>query len=214
MVVTPKAHFLTHYARQIRFFGPLSRCWTLRFEAKHSYFKELALRSKNKKNICKTLSYRHQYQQCLYHESEMYLLDKQDVSNGNLFPVRLLNVEVQDILIPLLNGNENVFQASSFTEGGVRYSSGCCVVSSFYQDMYVFGLIEHVFIIGGTAYLLLEQLTTEGFSRPMHAYIVTKTKRHNICRIPDLLDHHPLGLYSVHGNEFAIILKYKLSTHI
>ena len=47
--VTPKAYFLTHYARQILFFGPLIHCWTLRFEAKHNHFKEGANRTKTRK---------------------------------------------------------------------------------------------------------------------------------------------------------------------
>ena len=45
-------------------FGPPSRYWCMRFEAKHSYFKSLAQRVNNFKNICKTLAYRHQYLTC------------------------------------------------------------------------------------------------------------------------------------------------------
>jgi len=71
--VTLKAHFLTHYGRQILFFGPLTHCFTLRFESKHNYFKELANRTKNRRNICKSLATRHQYLQCLYHTSEDFL---------------------------------------------------------------------------------------------------------------------------------------------
>ncbi len=34
----PKHHYLEHYAHMIRCFGPLVGVWTLRFEAKHSFF--------------------------------------------------------------------------------------------------------------------------------------------------------------------------------
>ncbi|CAG2253599.1 unnamed protein product [Mytilus edulis] len=37
----PKFHFMLHYPDQILTFGPLVHLQTLRFEAKHSYFKEL-----------------------------------------------------------------------------------------------------------------------------------------------------------------------------
>ena len=37
--IKPKSHFLKHYPEMIRCFGPLLK--TLRFEAKHSYFKGL-----------------------------------------------------------------------------------------------------------------------------------------------------------------------------
>ena len=38
--IKPKSHFLKHYPEMIRCFGPLLK--TLRFEAKHSYFKGLS----------------------------------------------------------------------------------------------------------------------------------------------------------------------------
>ena len=42
-------------------FGPLVRCWCMRFESKHSYFKDLAHRVKCFKNIAKTMAERHQH---------------------------------------------------------------------------------------------------------------------------------------------------------
>jgi len=45
-------------------FGPLVRHWTMRFEAKHSYFKQLAHSMGNFVNICYSLTTRHQLLQC------------------------------------------------------------------------------------------------------------------------------------------------------
>lgn len=45
-------------------FGPLVRHWTMRFEAKHSYFKQLAHSMGNFVNITYSLSMRHQLYQC------------------------------------------------------------------------------------------------------------------------------------------------------
>lgn len=36
--LTPKFHFLEHYPDMIKCFGPLVCVWTMRFEAKHSFF--------------------------------------------------------------------------------------------------------------------------------------------------------------------------------
>jgi len=44
--------------------GPPSRYWCMRFEAKNSYFKDLAHRIKNFKNIPKSLAHRHQAWSC------------------------------------------------------------------------------------------------------------------------------------------------------
>lgn len=60
--VGPKAkhHYLRHYPGPILKFGPLIRLWTMRFESKHSYFKRCAKHLNNFKNLCRTLSERHQ----------------------------------------------------------------------------------------------------------------------------------------------------------
>lgn len=37
----PKHLYISHYPELIIQFGPLIRLWTLRFESKHTYFKQL-----------------------------------------------------------------------------------------------------------------------------------------------------------------------------
>ena len=54
----PKDHFLQHYPKMIEIFGPLVK--TLRFEAKHSYFKSCLAGNKNRKNIFQTMAKRRQ----------------------------------------------------------------------------------------------------------------------------------------------------------
>ncbi|XP_075741125.1 uncharacterized protein LOC142789839 [Rhipicephalus microplus] len=58
--VTPKLSFLLHYPKYILKYGPPRRYWGMRFEAKHSYFKRIASKTKNFKNIGLTLATRHQ----------------------------------------------------------------------------------------------------------------------------------------------------------
>ncbi|CAF4239238.1 unnamed protein product, partial [Rotaria sordida] len=64
-LITPKVHFITHYAKQVKMYGPPIRHWCMRFESKHQAFKQLAIKSNNFKNILYTLSKRHQLRQCL-----------------------------------------------------------------------------------------------------------------------------------------------------
>lgn len=56
----PKHHFVSHYPELIIQFGPLIRLWTLRFESKHTYFKQCLKKLRNFKNPCSTLAERHQ----------------------------------------------------------------------------------------------------------------------------------------------------------
>ena len=49
--IIPKQHFLVHLPSQMLKFGPLIRSCCMRFEGKHTYFKELSKKIKNFKNI-------------------------------------------------------------------------------------------------------------------------------------------------------------------
>lgn len=69
----PKHHYLCYYPELIIQFGTLIRLWTLRFESKHTYFKQCARKLHNFKILCATLAERHQLLQA-------YL------SAGTLFP--------------------------------------------------------------------------------------------------------------------------------
>ena len=51
--------------------GPPSRYWCMRFEAKNSYFKDLAHRIKNFKNIPKSLAHRHQAWPCYIYSNSV-----------------------------------------------------------------------------------------------------------------------------------------------
>lgn len=58
--LTPKFHFLVHYPSMIERMGPPLYYWCMRFEGKHNFFVDLVNKLKNYKNICMTLSMRHQ----------------------------------------------------------------------------------------------------------------------------------------------------------
>ncbi|KAL3986654.1 KRAB domain-containing zinc finger protein [Sarotherodon galilaeus] len=58
--IRPKHHYIEHYPQLIQKFGPLSAVWTMRFEGKHKFFKEVVRHAHNFKNIALTLAMRHQ----------------------------------------------------------------------------------------------------------------------------------------------------------
>ncbi|KAJ8048977.1 hypothetical protein HOLleu_01506 [Holothuria leucospilota] len=97
--LTPKMHYLLHYSRQIEQFGPATNCSTIRFEAKHSYFKDLARKTKNRKNLAKTLAQRHQNLMSYYSCSEMWSGIDHITSTG--FQVEDVNMfcpKIRDVL--------------------------------------------------------------------------------------------------------------------
>ena len=67
-----KIHFTTEYSGIIGANGPSTHFWCMRYEAKHLYFKQLAIRSFNFKNPAITLAKRHQLRQCLILSNKNY----------------------------------------------------------------------------------------------------------------------------------------------
>ena len=63
--ILPKYHFLLHYPREFRRLGPLIQYWCMRYESKHSYFKQLVRSIGNWINLPLTLGKRHQQMMCL-----------------------------------------------------------------------------------------------------------------------------------------------------
>ena len=61
----PKHHYIVHYPDLIIKFGPLRHLWTLRYESKHRYFKNIVKHSKNYKNVSLMLGEKHQLLQTL-----------------------------------------------------------------------------------------------------------------------------------------------------
>ena len=70
----PKGHFMLHYPKQYETFGPLITNCTLRFEGKHSYFKEIMKRTKNFRSPCLSMAMRHQQMQCWLDQLSNYLV--------------------------------------------------------------------------------------------------------------------------------------------
>ncbi|KAK3929422.1 Zinc finger protein GLI1 [Frankliniella fusca] len=71
----PKHHFFEHYKHLLSVYGPLMRISTLRFEAKHKYFRAEFVNKKCVKNITKSLTYAHQAMQSAFSINNMFELN-------------------------------------------------------------------------------------------------------------------------------------------
>ncbi len=56
----PKQHYLEHYPQIIRLFGPVVGQWTMHFDAKHSFFKQVIRHTSCFKNVPLSLASKHQ----------------------------------------------------------------------------------------------------------------------------------------------------------
>lgn len=210
--VKPKLHYMLHYPYLTSLFGPLIHLNSLRFEGKHNYFKELVFRTKNKKNLCKSLAGRHQYYQCTFNASENFLsLDQLDSTGGSTIPICLFNNDIQQLFVGIHQGQE-VFTCKSLTVSGITYWKGTCVVRGLEGFLLQFCKIFQCVIVSGIPYLLCQKLRTVDFDRHFHAFVVSDTARFELVKIPELPEPTPLGVYDhpTHLNYQLVVAKYKV----
>ncbi|XP_072047514.1 uncharacterized protein [Amphiura filiformis] len=191
--MTPKMHFLIHYPEMMSEFGPLVACFTLRFEGKHYYFKELYHCTRNTKNICKTLAERHEYYQAFQRSRPKFLTEGVvEHTKGEEFPIILLPTDVRARVLEVAGPTDTVYRAQSVKHDGVEYSTGDVLVVGCEN----FAVIRMCLLIAGVPYFSCRRLTIKEYSRHLHAYLVSAEQKHFLCRLSDLADYRPLGLYS------------------
>ena len=126
----PKHHFMIHYPRMMVLFGPLSKLWCMRFEAKHNPLKRFAHAVCNFKNVSKTLAFKHQVQQMYHYKHIDNLSKKSDVTNAYLVSVGSLkkaDVLLANLRLTLqtnLSLTSTVFVSHSVDVYGQTYRTG------------------------------------------------------------------------------------------
>ncbi|KAJ8043354.1 hypothetical protein HOLleu_10405 [Holothuria leucospilota] len=143
MPLRPKHHFVMHYPSLILAFGPLMKLCTLRFESKHSYFKNCLRCAKNFKNVTHTLSEQHQLLQAY-------------ISSGSLFDnclqfgkcmrmnIDLYSKPIKTALYTHYKCSETIAcleVAETVIANNILYEMGCFVVLEGQCDSYLLGRI-------------------------------------------------------------------------
>lgn len=145
----PKHHYLLHYPHLTRVFGPLRHLWTLRFESKHSYFKNVIRHCPNFKNILLSLSNKHQLLQCLESSKGNQFEEKAVVNNANIFMIQNFPKELQSTIEKsnIFGNNSCKYISQAVTFRGVFYSE--CMYICYEKEShnsYKICLIQHVII--------------------------------------------------------------------
>lgn len=196
----PKHHYLRHYPALILKFGPLIRLWTMRFESKHSYFKRCARNLKNFKNLCFTLSQRHQMLQA-YLSAGSLGQGVLQVKDSSPFYVALYSQGIQDAVREFGFSEINTKVTVEMSYKGTLYKKGQFLVTG--RDSVNFGELGLILIKNDTIYFIVSIYNTE-FIPYFHMYSVKKDNEEMCClNINDLADFYPLPSYWKDGYQLV-----------
>lgn len=202
--LTIKFHHLTHYPRHIRNFGPLNAVWTMRYEAKHSFFKQLQRQIKNTKNIPHTLSIRHQQWLCHeFRKSGSRLLEVKLSGLGKKSLSFLSRLEYGKDVADFFNvkATEAINAVKWVTVGSTTFHIGSiilCQVSSTGKQS--FGKIVNIFVSPSPLFVCKLYEIME-FNEHYQAFCVTELSNAYQCVSPLALEE--FRIFGIHRPSFV-----------
>ena len=205
----PKHHFIMHYPDLTLQCGPLIRLWTMRFEGKHSYFKNCARAAKNFKNITQTLSDKHQLLQAFYSSGSLF---GQSVSfdQGLPFHHELHSQKVAaavNSFAELCNSGRTLV-TESIVVNDISYRMGMYVFIKR-EEQLVCGEIKLILIHDCNSPFLVTSVRSTRFLSDVGLHDICSTEAETdiwICTpVHQLLDLYPLNAYAIGFGNFLVL---------
>jgi len=202
----PKHHFLEHYPDLIREFGPLCKMWTMRFESKHNYFKQVVRECRCFKNILRTMAEKHQLLAAYHLSSHTYFTPAVSVPDAPPLAVTILSDSYQRALQLYFPHAEEVSIVPHVTINGTKYNSGQIVVTGMLSGLPEFSKIVDVMLVSGKVFFVATD-ERSWFCEHIRGYFLEPTDAVHLIDPYDLVDYYPLSQY-VYDNRDCVILKH------
>lgn len=185
--LTPKHHFLEHYPQLIKAFGPLLSLWTMRFEAKHSFFKRVVRHTHQHGN--------NPVQPSLY------------VAKLSVVDVTVLREDIKKALAIKFPGESHVQMANTVCYSGTSYSSGMILARGWTGGLPDFGELIQIAVVKGKPAFILKCLNA-WYTERLEGYELENTKSVKVVEPSELSDIFPLAAYTVAGRRMVTLKRY------
>ncbi|KAL3967359.1 claudin [Sarotherodon galilaeus] len=214
--VIPKQHYMLHLPSQIIALGPVIRHMCMRFESKHSFFKQWSSKL-NFKNVCKSLVNHNQLLECC--QSEAGTEHPIFVNEKELGPVsEVANMDhLQSKVVDFLGIEDAIHHAVRvkwlILHGNKYICDRSLILISANGLNPIFGLVKNIFIVNSVLYCFEYQVyETLGFNKDFLAYeiaIPNLAQATELTNVENLLDF--TSYYPVHfRNSVYVMTKYNL----
>ena len=212
--VIPKQHYMLHLPSQIKALGPLTRSMCMRFEAKHSYFKQWAS-TLNFKNVCMSLAKHNQFLECCQNdigvEHPIFANEKELGPVSEVTDTHYIKAKFRDFLGMDITGS--IVSVKWIILNGNKYISGKSMIVSDVEDtLPVFGLVKDILIVD-SSFVAFETMRYETlhFDKDLMAYKVTLPVLAQATELAHkLIDY--TSYFSVTFKESVFVpIKYNLS---
>lgn len=203
----PKHHFLEHYPHMIRCFGPLVGMWTMRFEAKHSFFKQVVRHTRCFKNILLSLAVKHQFMMAYHLESTTIDSSSLTVSAVSTVSVDIMHQEVQKALRLKYPDITHIQLTKNASVNGVSSREGMIVVHGAADGLPEFAEVIQMVVVESSLNFIVKELGA-WYREHFRAFELCPTSQVSFIELGSLVDHYPLADYIIGGRRMVILKRF------
>lgn len=203
----PKHHFVEHYPQMIRFFGPLVGMWTMRFEAKHSFFKQVVRHTRCFKNILLSLAMKHQFMMAYHLESNTAKKTSLTVSAVSTVSVDILHQDVQKALELKYPDITHIQLTKNASVNGVTYRCGMVVVHGFAGGLPEFAEVVQMVVVEGSLSFIVKEFGA-WYREHFRAFELCPTSQVSLIQLGALVDQYPLADYRIGGRRMVTLKRF------
>lgn len=206
----PKHHFLEHYPELIRAYGPLVSLWTMRFEAKHSFFKRVVRHTRSFRNILLSLAMKHQLLLAYNQHDSRAVRPLLQATTLSTMDVSVLREDIQEALQAKFPGETCVQIAKSVCYRGTKYTSGMILAYGSTGGLPDFGELIQIVVLKGNVGFIVKGVTAWSIEH-LRSYVLEKTGTVKVIEAAELSDMVPLISYICGGTT---IMTLKCSIYV
>lgn len=205
----PKHHFIDHYPQLTKCFGPLVNVWTMRYESKHSFFKNVARDIHNVKNLLLTLSVKHQ-QMIAYHLNAQSLLKSElYVEKVDVVKISLLDAKLKCAIQRKFPHVYTVSLSKNVCLYGTQYAKDMIISAGQSNGQPEFFKIEHMLLCPDKVSIVSKRLSA-WYIEHLRSYELVESNYADmvVLDLDDLNDYHPLIPYRLRDRVLVTLRTY------
>lgn len=203
----PKHHFLEHYPLLMKDFGPLVALWTIRFEAKHSFFKRVTRHLCNFKNLLLSLSIKHQMMISYHFHNASTLKPALCISKISNVPLDVLHKDIKEAILQKHPSQTCAQLTNCVFSHGTKYAVGMILVYGSTAGLPDFIEIIQIVILQETLSFIVKAKNA-WYIEHLRSFQLEDTGKVLLVEKKELADVYPLVSYSVQGKRMITLKRH------
>lgn len=187
----PKHHFLEHYPQQIKDFCPLVSLWTMRFEAKHRFFKRVVRHTHSFRNILLSLAVKPQLLVAHHLHVNVVVPPSLHTTKLSMVDLTVLREDIKEALRIKFPNMSFVQMATTVCCRRTSYSSGMILAHGSTGCLPDFVELIQITVVNGKVGFIVKCLNA-WYTEHLRSYELENTKNVEVIEPNELSDIFPM----------------------